>query len=624
MPLDWSDPSSERIQVAFAWLPAAGGRAAGTILANPGGPLPALPDLPLVRDTLGPALEHRNLLVVDPRGLGKSTPLTCPGLKLTDPDTIAACARHLGPRAAFFTADQAAHDLDAVRRALGAGPVTFYGNSYGTAFAQAYAARHPEGLAAAFLDSTTITSPDGYVLWPTRSRPDLLGLVCERSRACRDLPGDPQRRYARLVAHLREHPDPEVPLPTLKSVERMAEPVLGREANAAVTAYLSGDREPLRRLARVLKVAPGQPIEGPEWAGYLAYRCGDGASPFDRDAGPDERLAQLQRYYERERPLAPYTPADLGLDVRTGLEFCVQWPTPRPSPVLPPGAALPAVPVLVVGGDFDTQTPAEVARAMRVFPRATFVRVPFGTHSLAWGAGASGECVRTMLRSFVTDHRVPPQRCTAENYRAIGAFPRSLNDVAPVPARILDEAAHDPDEGRSLDETHGPDKGRSLDETHGPDKGRSLDETHGPDKGRSLDEGQRRVLAAVHATAADAVARRNPYNVVHGRLTSQAGLRGGRLTFGNGTIDLDRASFVPGVKVTGRITLTPPDTTTTSGATQGTAPGTATASLTVTGAGVPGGETYRVELAWEAFTAQERPALSGSFDGTPFKVREQH
>ncbi|NJP98851.1 hypothetical protein HCN51_57140, partial [Nonomuraea sp. FMUSA5-5] len=113
-----------------------------------------------------------------------------------------------------------------------------------------------------------------------------------------------------------------------------------------------------------------------------------------------------------------------------------------------------------------------------------------------------------------------------------------------------------------------------------------------------------------------------PYNMVHGRLTSQAGLRGGLITFGNGTIDLERAAFVPGVEVTGRITLTSPDTATTSGATRGAAPGTATASLTVTGAGVPGGRTYRVELAWAAFTARERPALSGSFDGTPFEVRE--
>ena len=44
VPLDWANPRSERITVAFAWVPRKDGSrpAAGTILANPGGPLPAL------------------------------------------------------------------------------------------------------------------------------------------------------------------------------------------------------------------------------------------------------------------------------------------------------------------------------------------------------------------------------------------------------------------------------------------------------------------------------------------------------------------------------------------------------------------------------------------------------
>ncbi|MGW3343393.1 hypothetical protein ACWDA3_08790 [Nonomuraea rubra] len=188
---------------------------------------------------------------------------------------------------------------------------------------------------------------------------------------------------------------------------------------------------------------------------------------------------------------------------------------------------------------------------------ATFVRVPFGTHSLAWAAGKPGDCVRAALRSFVTHHRVPPARCTAENHRAIGAFPSSLSQVDPLPAT-------------------------------------------------GLDAGRRRVLAAAFATAADAAARRNPGNLFHGRLKEQPGLRGGRVTFGDGVITLDEAAYVPGVTASGRLALAPE--------------GRATASLDVRAAG----RAYRVELAWEAFTAQERPALSGILDGTPFQVPEQN
>lgn len=158
-------------------------------------------------------LDRKNLLVVEPRGVGASSPLLCPGLDLGAPETVAACADRLGPRARFFTADQAAADMDAVRRALGVARVTFYGNSYGTLYAQAYAARFPDRLEAVFLDSVTVTDRDGYALWPLRSRPDHLALICERSHACRALPGDAAGTWYRLVAHLRDR----VPIPTSRS-----------------------------------------------------------------------------------------------------------------------------------------------------------------------------------------------------------------------------------------------------------------------------------------------------------------------------------------------------------------------------------------------------------------------
>ncbi|MEO3795892.1 alpha/beta fold hydrolase [Nonomuraea sp. B10E15] len=559
MPLDWGDPSSERITVAFTWLPATKrpGRATGTILANPGGPMAALPDLPRIQQVLGPVLEDQNLLVVEPRGLGTSSPLLCPGLNLRVPETIAPCAKRLGPRVQFFTADQAVHDMDAVRRALGVSKITFYGNSYGTLFAQAYAARHPGSLAAAFLDSTMITSADGYALWPVRSRLDHLDLVCRQSRACRALPGRASNTWTDLVTRLRAHPDPKVPIAALGMVDKVYDAVFGREANAAATAYLHGDPAPLRRLTQVVPGLPQQPVEGPEWAGYLAYRCGDGSFPFDRDASPAERQAQLQRYYLQERPLAPYTPADLGLDITKDLDFCVQWPTLRHSPPLPPRADLPNVPIMVVGGDFDTHSPAEVARAMRAFPNATFVRVPFAAHSLAMVPGEVGECIRTAMRSFLTSHRVPDMRCAAENYRAIGSFPRTISDVPPIPAA-------------------------------------------------GLSHKQRRLLAVTFATATDAVARRNPYSPTHSRLDTQPGLRGGRVDFSDTTITLERTSLVSGLEVSGQIAVA--------------SNRQAAATLEVsTGDGQP----HRIRLAWLPFTPHEHPALSGVVDSTPFMVAKK-
>ncbi|MFI7441450.1 alpha/beta fold hydrolase [Nonomuraea indica] len=578
VPLDWSDPSSERITVAFAWLPArnrasnpatgrapygtAGrgtDRATGTILANPGGPLPALPAVPALQRTLGPALDHQNLLVVEPRGMGRSSPLSCPGLDLSAPDTIAACARHLGPRARFFTADQVVADMDAVRRALGVSKVTFFGTSYGTLYAQAYAIRHPDSLAAAFLDSGVITTADGYAPWPMRTRLDSMELVCGRSAACRALPGTPTGTWHALVARLRAQPDRDVPMAAALAVSRnVYQPVFGREATAAATAYLSGDPAPLRRLARAAGAAPAPPVTGPDWAGYLAHRCGDGAFPFDRDADPAERTRQIERHFATERPLAPFEPADLGVGSVAALEFCVRWPTPRHSPPLPPTAPRPAVPIMAVAGDFDTHTPADVADALRHFPGAVVSRVVYAGHSLTSIEGPAGACVRAAMRAFLSDpaHRIPAVRCGAENYRAAGAFP-------PAQARVRPVTAH------------------------------------------GLSGRERRLLAAVFATAADAASRRNPYALTHLRLRSEPGLRGGQVRFDdeNAVIHLDGVRFVADLDVSGHIRLA--------------AGGRAEAELR---AGPAGGPVHDVVLRWTAFTRHERPRLTGTLDGRPFSA----
>ncbi|SDJ01447.1 alpha/beta fold hydrolase [Nonomuraea jiangxiensis] len=504
VPLDWDDPSSERISVAFTWIPAK--VPDGTVVANLGGPLPALPAVPEIQRIFGPVLERKNLLVMDPRGMGKSSPLLCPGAGLDKPETIAPCARSVGPRGAYFTADQASHDLDAIRRALGLGKVGFYGNSYGTLYAQAYAARYPESLDAIFLDSSVIVNRDGYASWKNHwSRLRQLDLVCGRSAACDALPGSASGTWTRLVDRLRERPDAKVSVFQTLALSQVSEPVFGREVTAAADAYLRGDPAPLHRLARLIP-ATLPPATDPNFAGYLGFRCGDGTFPFDRLASAAERQAQAEHYHERVRPLAPYQISDIFSGIGS-VEPCIDWPTPRHSPPRPTGQALPAVPVLVMAGELDLNSPTEVARSLGAFPNATVVRVPFGPHALTYPASPIGECVRGMLRTFLTTKQVTDRHCTGENYRALGAFPRTVGAVPPSPVRELSVA-------------------------------------------------QRRVLAATFATAADATARRNPNGNLYPRLQNEPGLRGGQVTFGR-DITLDEVRFVRDLRVSGTINLTP-------------------------------------------------------------------
>ncbi|HSB26762.1 MAG TPA: alpha/beta fold hydrolase, partial [Pyrinomonadaceae bacterium] len=100
--------------------------------------------------------EHRDLVLVDLRGTGKSHPLTCP--ELAQPDAsgllddailsvpaLQKCKSRLQQTADLrqYTTEIAVDDLDEVRQALGYQQVNLYGTSYGTRVAQVYMRRHP-------------------------------------------------------------------------------------------------------------------------------------------------------------------------------------------------------------------------------------------------------------------------------------------------------------------------------------------------------------------------------------------------------------------------------------------------------------------------------------------------
>lgn len=564
VPLNWSDPASERITVAFAWLPRTdmSRPATGTVLANWGGPAEAISSVPLFEEALGPVLERQNLLVVDPRGFGRSSPLKCPDLDLGKVATIGQCANYLGPRIRYFTGDQAAHDLNAVRRALGVPKVTFYGNSYGTAFAQAFVTRFPHHVAAVFLDSVVYTGPDGYGTgWGfeslIRNGMHALDEVCEPSRACHTLPRRAPDRWTQLVHLLRSRPDPRIPWLQLLQINALStDAVLGRETNAAAVAYLRGDRAPLYRLVDDLQAAFQANAGGrksPGRAGMLAYVCADSKFPFDREASISVRRRQLDAFYDGGG-LAPYSPADVVGALGGGWnEWCLHWPAPRPSPLVPPNATYPDVPVLVVDGQLDTNTPPAGAAAVAArFPRATMIEVPFGEHASAFGLwGPYSQCVRDLMRRFLTSFDTRDPGCSAENYRALGRFPRVTRDVPPA-------------------------------------------------LGVGVRGQERRLVAAAFGTAVDALARRNPYASLEAGLVEEPGLRGGRIRFDdtNGKVVLTGVRYVSDLAVSGHVSY---------GA------GPATAVLQVGG--------HELRLTWQPFRAESATTVTGTLDSRRFVVR---
>jgi pimeloyl-ACP methyl ester carboxylesterase len=135
------------------------------------------------RHHVRPVLAERNLLAVDLRGTGASTPITCPGIQdftgqTSGPsfDRVAwacgallnhtwtdASGRHVAA-SDLFTSALAAADVAAVVGALGVPSVDLYGDSYGSWFAQVFANRYAQLLRSVILDSTysTVTLDPWY------------------------------------------------------------------------------------------------------------------------------------------------------------------------------------------------------------------------------------------------------------------------------------------------------------------------------------------------------------------------------------------------------------------------------------------------------------------------------
>ncbi|RBQ15114.1 hypothetical protein DP939_37570 [Spongiactinospora rosea] len=562
VPLNWKDPGSGTITVAFTWVPR-GDRARPpltTVIANGGGPGPLDPSYgELAKAMLGPLADRVDVLMVEPRGFGRSAPLTCDGLDIDRPATIAACTRRLGSRASYFTTEQHAADIEAVRKALGGRNVTFVGNSYGTLIGQAYAARFPKQVRAMFLNSVVAADARGYEARGFRNQHQMgmnaLIAACRRSAACARAHPHPERLWERLLRRLRSAPDRQVPVRATEPLLIAASVPDARENLAAASAYLRGDRAPLRRLVKRATPTPSPAALPPA---LFTYYCGDARAPYDRTATARVRARQLDAYLARHPIFAPYTAREASGPTAQWLRACTYWPTPRHTPPVPPGTRLPDVPVLAMSGRFDTETAPEDATAVAArFPRGRALNIPFGGHGLLMGTGPDSGCVQDLLRTFVAEPSKPVAGCSAEHYRLLGEHPRRSADLPPIRG------------------------------------------------GDDLPGAARRTIAAAFATAVDALAPRGPYSTTP-LPAREPGLRGGHVRYDakTSTVTLAHTRYVKDVQVSGTVRYAP-DT------------GVATADLKAKPTGSP--ETP-LTLSWRPFQPEDLTRLQGKLNGHPFQA----
>ena len=192
VPLERAHPDGDQIKIGFELHPRTDATTSseGTIVAIEGGPgFSSTGSRDSYLNLFTPIMDHRDLLLVDDRGTGRSSPLDCKALQDGDDSLDAAdeCAVQLGSSADDYGAAAVADDVNAVLEALGAGHCRLYGDSYGTFVAQAFAATRRQALTSVVLDSALPVS--GGVL-PRRPHPGHVHRVRLGVRTHRSVQGE--------------------------------------------------------------------------------------------------------------------------------------------------------------------------------------------------------------------------------------------------------------------------------------------------------------------------------------------------------------------------------------------------------------------------------------------------
>jgi len=213
MPLDHFNRADARtIPVTFAVLPATGQRKGMfvTVTGGPGASGIAVADS--YTSAFNPSLPRRfDIVFFDQRGVALSGGLTCPeaaaayyqadgraetprleaALKQAARTFSQDCVSELGnpDSLPYLGTEQAVEDLERFRQMMQDERFWLYGESYGTQYAQTYAARHGERLTRLILDGTVDLTLDGLQFYAQQAQAFNDTLVaalhaCDDDRAC--------------------------------------------------------------------------------------------------------------------------------------------------------------------------------------------------------------------------------------------------------------------------------------------------------------------------------------------------------------------------------------------------------------------------------------------------------
>jgi D-alanyl-D-alanine carboxypeptidase len=419
VPLDWANPDGETVNLLFRHIPATNGDAQSTVIPLNGGPGISVTAYLDQFVGLVSQFTDRDSLLVDVRGTGASSALSCPAMLVTavlvdDAGTKAAgeCGTQVGESRKFYTSAATAIDIEAIRRALELPKPTLMAFSYGTYLAATYTALFPEVVQGAILDGALPLDGDVWARQVAVGIEPVIQRVCDRSGECDG--AKVIADYRTVAAELRRSPRP-IPGFDAQLTESLFANLEGPTPQsgdpalfAPVTAAAAGDWEPLLQLAAESQNFP--PFDSPDdsLALQMSIVCNDFNFVFDMNTDIDTRKGVLAAQMEAlpDNALGMLSARGWAGSSATNPDECIDWPVTK-VPVelrLPRFVEQPSIPVLVINGDLDLQTPLNWAfAAASQFSNSVVVKVPNAGHAVI----PSAPCIADMAAQFIRTLELP-------------------------------------------------------------------------------------------------------------------------------------------------------------------------------------------------------------------------
>jgi len=439
VPLDYADPGGRTITVAISRIRATDrAHRVGPLLLNGGGPGgQTLGDPPWVRPAMKEVGARYDVIGIDPRFVGRSTPLNCrwptgssfrgagadrsgfERMTRFARDLAERCRRNAGDVLPYVTTRNTARDMDVVRAALGERRISYLGYSYGSYLGQVYATMFPGRIDRMVLDgvldsgrysprllrgtedanrralehwaSWAATRQDTYGLGRTRA--EVLGLVdrVQKVAARRPL----KVGGFQLDAH---------------SVPFVISNGLSQDYDEPFAQLAAAVRD-MRRAAEGRQVTPSPGFA--ELLNFLltgadshygsvqtAVLCGDASAPRD----PEVYWRDVQ-HSRAESPL--FGPAT------NNITPCAFWDRPRERPTAVTGD----FPALLVNSTGDPRTTYESATALRgKWPSSRLITLRGADQHAVYGVFGS-TCTDTAVNAYLDTGRLPTRDITCERGR---------------------------------------------------------------------------------------------------------------------------------------------------------------------------------------------------------------